>query len=578
VRVEGVDNGLTVRALVLDGHSAAALETVQSLGRGRVTVHVCSDQSDCLAFRSNYAERKIRQPTPVDAKAFTDWLKALDAENQYTLIVPATEASLLMLRWLPENDPLRLKAVIPNNECLDNALDKERTWRAARSLGIPVPDSIFIESLEGVPSASPFPLVLKPIWSKVVLNGRIVTLSAAIVDNDRDRRKHLNAWLPYVPVQQQMYVRGRGVGVEFLYNRGRKVWHFAHERIHEFPLTGGGSTYRRSITPSSELLAASEKLLNAFQWHGVAMIEYKVKPDGTFCLLEINPRLWGSLALAVDAGVDFPKGLLLLAQGERLPTQPTYRTDYFTRNFNKDIRWMKANWRTNAKDPMRLTRPRMASFFEYFRPFIGRESWDHFDIRDFPITRTILQRELSAIRASLRKQLLTRRALAQHQQVCKAMDSMRPVKSLLFVCSGNICRSPFAAQLAKAKLADYEIASSGFHHMVGRRPPDDIVEVARSMGMDISQSRSSRLSTQQIAHADLILIMDLSNYERLASEFPQALPKTLFLGLFKSPASVSIRNPYQTSESEIRRVLNEVASAVNGLSRWLKPVGMNQSR
>ena len=63
-----------MRALVLDGHSPAALETVQSLGRARVLVHVCSEKLDCLTFRSNYAHRKIRQPSPVDSQEFSVWL------------------------------------------------------------------------------------------------------------------------------------------------------------------------------------------------------------------------------------------------------------------------------------------------------------------------------------------------------------------------------------------------------------------------------------------------------------------------------------------------------------------------
>lgn len=75
---------------------------------------------------------------------------------------------------------------------------------------------------------------------------------------------------------------------------------------------------------------------------------------------------------------------------------------------------------------------------------------------------------------------------------------------------------------------------------------------------------------------DLILVMDLSNYERLANEFPQALAKTLLLGLFKPRPSVSIRDPYQAPESEIRSVLNEIVAAVNGLSTWLKSINRNE--
>ena len=47
------------------------------------------------------------------------------------------------------------------------------------------------------------------------------------------------------------------------------------------------------------------------------MVEFRVAPDGKFRLMEINPRLWGSLALSIDAGVDFPALLAQLATGHR---------------------------------------------------------------------------------------------------------------------------------------------------------------------------------------------------------------------------------------------------------------------
>ena len=49
-----------------------------------------------------------------------------------------------------------------------------------------------------------------------------------------------------------------------------------------------------------------QELLDELNWHGVAMVEFKVTEDGTPYLMEINTRFWGSLQLAIDAGVDFP--------------------------------------------------------------------------------------------------------------------------------------------------------------------------------------------------------------------------------------------------------------------------------
>lgn len=101
-------------------------------------------------------------------------------------------------------------------------------------------------------------------------------------------------------------------------NYGKKIWHFAHERTHEMPITGGASTHRKSIVPSPDALAFTERLLSALHWHGVAVAEFSRIRTGNFELMEINPRLWSSVALAISAGVDFSRGLLALTRCESL--------------------------------------------------------------------------------------------------------------------------------------------------------------------------------------------------------------------------------------------------------------------
>jgi hypothetical protein len=68
----------------------------------------------------------------------------------------------------------------------------------------------------------------------------------------------------------------------------------------------------------------AHSLLNSVGWHGVAMVEFKVSPDGTPYLIEVNGRFWGSLQLAIDAGVDFPWLLYQLANGDRVDEVPGY--------------------------------------------------------------------------------------------------------------------------------------------------------------------------------------------------------------------------------------------------------------
>jgi protein-tyrosine-phosphatase len=445
----------------------------------------------------------------------------------------------------------------------------------ANSLGVPVPDTIRIDSLDIVEPVTDFPVVLKPVRSKLIISGQISSVVPVIVNNEQDRLARLRAWIPHTAVLQQSYISGRGVGLEFLYDHGRKVWQFAHERVHEWPLTGGGSTYRRSVSPAPMLLAAAEALLDALQWHGVAMVEYKVRSDGGFWLMEINPRLWGSLALAIDVGVNFPLGLLTLAQDQVPPPQPNYKGNYFTRNLVKDVKWMKANSRADHENPLLMTRPRLVSVLEYLRPLIGNESWDHFDVRDLGVTiaglRQVMAGSTQRATTFLRKRLLARRLVRRHDRRYGTSPDFRrqSIKRLLFLCHGNICRSPFAAELARTKLSGYEIESAGFHDSENRCPPNNVVNAADSMGIHISESRSRRVTGEQIARADLILVMDTRNYELLAREFPKAPLRTTLLGLFGPQRWVNIKNPYGASESETHRVLKQISLAIDGLSVWL---------
>jgi predicted ATP-grasp superfamily ATP-dependent carboligase len=88
---------------------------------------------------------------------------------------------------------------------------------------------------------------------------------------------------------------------------------FTHKRLREKLETGGTSTLRIAA-PNPILEQVAHQLLSALKCHGVAMVEFKYDPEkqkGWF--LEINPRLWGSLHLAISAGVDFPYLLYVAA-------------------------------------------------------------------------------------------------------------------------------------------------------------------------------------------------------------------------------------------------------------------------
>jgi predicted ATP-grasp superfamily ATP-dependent carboligase/protein-tyrosine-phosphatase len=560
--------------LVLDAQSRAGLAALQSLGRRGIPVDIASEGA-CLAERSRYVRHHVRQPRTTRPEAFVRWLEEVAGANPYALIVPSTEVSLLGVLSLAPSHPLRRAAVLPSNESLEVALSKERTREVAAALGIAVPRSRLLLASDPrlTPEANRFPLVLKPCASVVSIGHRFVGLRPLLARTLAEWQDALDRLLPRGPVLEQEFVPGGGVGIECLYRDGARLWHFQHERVHELPLTGGGSSYRRSSPAAERLLSDATRLLDHLQWHGVAMVEFKGAPDRGYTLMEINPRLWGSLPLSVDAGVDFPMGLWRLATGADPGPQPRYRTSHYQRNLEMDVDWMKENLRADRSDPLLLTRPRLASVLECARPLLGMERWDHFDWADRRVGVAILRHAMAKIvkgAAAPFRSWEHRPLFRRHEKLLNGLrgNGSGRVERVLFVCYGNICRSPLAERYAKALLPQVEAASSGFHDTVGRSAPSWYQTLAAERGVDLSACRSRRLDPAQVEWADLILLADLKNYARFRLEFPAAMHKTTLLGLFAPQPEPSIQDPFDQEPDQARATIGGVMAAVEGLARW----------
>ena len=146
------------------------------------------------------------------------------------------------------------------------------------------------------------------------------------------------------------------------------------------------------------------------------------------------------------------------------------------------------------------------------------------------------------------------------------------MSSVLFVCLGNICRSPFAAEAARSRLAGVAVESAGFHAEEGRPTPRHVMETARMLAVDMSSCRSSRLTRERVDAADLIVCMDLANLKKLRSEFPEALPRSTLLGLFCPDGPPQIKDPLGLSPTATRAVLVQILAALEALSELITVV------
>lgn len=548
-------------ALVLDGHSRAAAETVLALPRD-VEVHVSAASDDCLCFASPLVAQRLRQPA--DPAEFLAWLQQLDAQHGYALIVPVTETSLIALKSHAVPAALRAKAVIGDEAAIDVALSKDHTVRVAEGLGIRVPKGRLVTDAAAVTTATSFPAVVKPVHSKVRIDGHLRTIEARICADEKARQAAFREMLPHTPVVEQAYFAGRGVGVEALFEHGEPRWVFAHERLHEMPLTGGASTYRRAIEPPAAVREAALTLLRHLRWHGVAMVEFKVSPDGQdYRLIEINPRLWGSLPLAVGAGVNFPLGLLRLATGEPVGPQPRPTSCRYMRHVSNDVRWFVQSWK-RRHDPLLVKRLDAADFLGLLRPLWGAERWDLFRWNDRTLWWAATRDLFQGLTTRLKRWRAGRAARANWSRLAPDWRAGR-IERVLVLCYGNICRSPVVGLMLADALPGVQVRSAGMHPKTGRTSPAAWAETVReTLSVDLADHRSQLAGEADMAWAQLVIAMDTENWEAIERTFPTHLPRvTLLSAMAEQGGGSEVPDPYNKPGPEMRAIAETIRRCVS---------------
>lgn len=313
------------RVLVLDGNQRAALAAVRSLGSKQLKVAVGEISEASLAGASRFCNERVVYADPYrNPRAFmNDVLHSIE-KLSITFLLPITEATAYVILKYRDELPASVILPFPDTDTVDRVSNKNELFRLARQKGVPVPHTLECrdasEGLRALSSIDAFPVVLKPARSKILLGQGIIT-TQVVVANSREEAEAALRSRPYFdhPFTIQSFVRGHGQGVFVLFERGDAVRFFAHRRLREKPPGGGVSVLSESASVPDLLREHAENLLAPLKWHGVAMVEFRVAEDGTGYLMEINPRFWGSLQLAIDSGVDFPWLLYLACTGKPLP-------------------------------------------------------------------------------------------------------------------------------------------------------------------------------------------------------------------------------------------------------------------
>lgn len=313
--------------LLTDPEQRAALAAARALAaRGHRVLTLGASRG--LAGVSRSVWRHVTVPDGVvrQPEAFREAVARAVAVHAVEVVVPVSDFASGAL--LGHTGVVGARVAGPSAEAYARASDKAGLLAVAATCGVRVPRQHTMRwATDPWPAGLTGALVVKPSHSVVQIRGRATKLGVRFAASASEARR-LVAEMPVeaYPLLLQERILGDGIGVFLLRAAGVTRLAFAHRRLREKPPAGGVSTYRESIGVPWALQEACERLLDALAYDGAAMLEFKEEgAAGEPVLMEINARLWGSLQLAIDAGVDFPNALVALALGQSLPALPSPR-------------------------------------------------------------------------------------------------------------------------------------------------------------------------------------------------------------------------------------------------------------
>lgn len=592
----------SMRVLITDGNERSALAVTRALGIQQLEVIVGAETRLSLAAVSKYCSRSFVYPSPYsDPDSFVEKLLEIVEREQITIVFPISDIAMQLIGT--EKSRFERYAVVPAppSTVFEEVSNKYRLMKLALELQIPIPETIFVPDgrvQEIVDRISHFPVVVKPGQSVMkVTNGWSKTsvhyaANASELFNLYREKDYLRQ-----PSLIQRRVNGEGQGLFLLMNRGEPLILFAHRRLREKPPSGGVSVLRESIDLHKPMAGYAIRLLQHIGWHGVAMVEFKVDRETEVpILMEINGRFWGSLQLALDAGLNFPYLLYQMATGQRM----SLRVDGYSVG-------VKSRWLLGDLDHLlvRLCHSNQAlclpsdspskwkclrEFCKFYQPglYYEIERLDDprpclYELRQY--LKNLLgqmrmaeriRRVASILRASL--SAMSKQAVRLSVPLLSWMYRRngeverrfpKRVQHVLFVCKGNVCRSPLAEAYLSSRLKQHgshvSIKSAGLETSLGTPAHPLAKLVAQNEGVSLENHNTKPLIRELVDEADLILVMEWSQRNKLINLYPDARQKVFLMNQFNDTASLDIADPYNGTIADFSKCFQEIRQSCDKL-------------
>lgn len=363
----------TIPAIIVGNGSTNDLSFVRSLSRRRIpTILVVAGRQ--LGSFSRYGVR-VRMPAVEDEPQA--WLEVLErmvsALRAAPVLFALSDAHCAFVSRNADHLRRRLRFVVPDSATVETILDKRQQYAAAEAAGMRVPATFYpggLEDLRRLATDLHYPVILKPYTPHIgrpqISNRKVLVVHTA----DELVSAYSNCTASGARFMVQKIVAGND-DATFWYSgfwdeHGREQAWFTVQKLRQFPSRFGDGCFQRTLD-IPEVLQHSRRLLEAFRYRGLAMVEFKRDArDGSYNLMELNARTVSGNQIGISAGVDLPWIAYRHLSGLDPPVTPP-------RPFRPGVRYVHEEWDVQAFWALR--RSKELTLAGWLRSLRGTQAW-----------------------------------------------------------------------------------------------------------------------------------------------------------------------------------------------------------
>jgi protein-tyrosine phosphatase len=509
------------RILITDVHELAGLSAARSLGRAGYAVVGSAPITGLVgagAASRHFSELVAAPSADTSFREFHDWLRQYCNTHDVSAVLPIAPSSELAASQLAHRGEVGCRVIASTGPLTELTESHYLATQAAEKLGLTVPPTWYLCDGKRRDAAQlravRLPCLLRSD-STLSPRGEYVPRGTWEASTPDDCSAVADECLSVgARLMAQQLAPGRDVAALFV------RW--------------GGEIILNS-TVDQRILAGAEAFLSGFAHEGLALVQYRVHDAAPAQLIGVTSSLAEPLALRAD--IDLPTALVDLALDGRT-----------------DVR---------AVGPRRRGRAARADYFWWTDPLPGLRRMSRF-------VGAVGQRAADGVSRLL--------SVTPHRMLTLTAPPERigRPRSILVLCRGNLCRSPFVAALLARRLAEspgapIEVRSAGLETPGGEQLPERFARLLGRYGVRLDSHCSRGVSAADIASADLVLVMDMRNLASMYRRFRPALAKTLMLGTLDADATdVEIADPVRAAAPEAAKVYERLAACVAALAVRLR--------